>query len=89
MPRTAVVLAVIFVASTRSGIAEQPVLEVTEPPSRMQLPAFYKKYVSANGYPIVGSAKVNDDALKEAAYLINMLLANRPDVRDAMIDGGS
>jgi hypothetical protein len=32
---------------------------------------------------------VNDYALKEAAYLINMMLAKRPDVRDAMIKSGS
>lgn len=37
----------------------------------------------------MASADVNDYALKEAAFLINMLLAKRPDVRDAMIKSGS
>jgi hypothetical protein len=50
---------------------------------------FYTKSISANGYPIVASANVNDYALREAAYLINLMLANRPDVREAMIQSGS
>ena len=63
--------------------------QVTKPPTRLRLPPFYSKYVDAHGYPIVSSAKVNDFALKEAAYLIDMMLAERPDVRKAMIASGS
>ena len=62
---------------------------VTAPPSELKLSPFYKNYVSAGGYPVVSSEKVNDYALKEAAYLINMMLAKRPDVREAMIRSGS
>jgi hypothetical protein len=51
----------------------------------MKLDGFYKKYVNANGYPIVGSEKVSDYALFEAAYLVSLMLAERPDVRDAMV----
>jgi len=69
--------------------AEHAKFQVTAPPSEMKLPAFYEKYVSANGYPIVSSGKVNDYALKEAAFLADMMLAKRPDVRKAMIEGGS
>jgi len=69
--------------------AEAAALKVTAPPPSMNLPDFYKKYVSAGGYPIVGSEKVSDYALKEAAYLINMMLAKRSDVRQAMIESGS
>ena len=63
--------------------------KVMVPPSELKLAGFYEKYVSVNGYPVVSSAKVNDFALKEAAYLIDMMLAQRPDVRDAMIKSGS
>jgi hypothetical protein len=63
--------------------------EVTAPPAELNLDPVYKKYVSAEGYPIIASEKVNDYALKEAAYLVNMLLAKRPDVRAAMIKSGS
>ncbi|MFP6766047.1 MAG: hypothetical protein VB858_20615, partial [Planctomycetaceae bacterium] len=62
---------------------------VTTPPEALKLAPFYRKYVSASGYPIVGSAEVSDYALHEAAYLVNMMLARRPDVKRAMIAGGS
>lgn len=72
------------------SITEQPSsFEVAAPPDRLRLDPFYRKHISANGYPIVSSGKVDDYALKEAAYLVNMMLAKRPDVRDAMIKGGS
>jgi hypothetical protein len=63
--------------------------EVTKPPKELGLDPFYTKYVNADGYPIVSSEKVNDYALKEAAYLVNMMLHTRPDVRKALIEGGS
>jgi len=69
--------------------ADAAALEVTAPPTSLDLPDFYKKYVSAGGYPVVASEKVSDWALKEAAYLVNMMLAKRPDVRKAMIESGS
>lgn len=64
-------------------------LEVTAPPAELKLDPVYKKYVSVDGYPVIASEKVNDFALKEAAYLIRMMLKNRPDVREAMIKSGS
>jgi hypothetical protein len=63
--------------------------EVQAPPAELKLPEFYKKFVSAHGFPIVSSGRVNDFALKEAAYLVDVMLAKRPDVRQAMIDSGS
>ncbi len=60
-----------------------------DPPSANGTPAFYTQSASANGFPIVASAKVNPYALKEAVFLANMMLANRPDVRDAMIKSGA
>jgi len=53
------------------------------------VPNFYAQRVSAHGYPIVGSAKVDPHALQEAAYLVDLMLAKRPDVREAMILSGS
>ncbi|MGB8169955.1 MAG: DUF885 domain-containing protein, partial [Chthoniobacteraceae bacterium] len=53
------------------------------------VPSFYTQSVSAGGFPIVASAKVNPYALKEAAFLVDMMLAKRPDVRDAMIKSGA
>ncbi len=70
-------------------VGSETLYTVTAPPAELQLPEFYAKYVDASGYPIVASAKVNDYALKEAAYLIDLMLAKRPDVRRAMIESGS
>jgi hypothetical protein len=68
---------------------DAPKYSVSAPPADLNLDPVYTKYVSASGYPIIASAKVNDFALKEAAYLVDMLLAKRPDVRKAMIVSGS
>ncbi|HUR44519.1 MAG TPA: hypothetical protein VMZ27_01490 [Candidatus Saccharimonadales bacterium] len=62
---------------------------ITRPPPELNAPAFYTKYIDAEGYPIVASDTVNDYALREAAYLVNLMLARRPDVRTAMIKSGS
>lgn len=53
------------------------------------VPEFYTQHVEAHGFPIVASAKVNPYALKEAAYLVDLMLAKRPDVREAMIKSGA
>ena len=60
-----------------------------DPSGKDGVPAFYTQTVSANGFPIVASAKVNPYALKEAAFLVDMMLAKRPDVRAAMIQSGA
>jgi len=73
------------------GVAESAQEErVTAPPEaevqQLQLDPFYKKFVSAHGFPIVSSEKVSDAALLEAAYLIDRMLAGRDDLRQALID---
>lgn len=64
-------------------------LKVSAPPPDLKLHSFYEQYVSADGYPIIASGKVNPFALREAAYLVNLMLAKRPDVRKAMVESGS
>jgi hypothetical protein len=60
-----------------------------DPRAKDGVPAFYTQVVRAHGYSICASAKVNPYALKEAAYLADLMLAKRPDVRAAMIASGS
>ncbi len=60
-----------------------------DPEAKHGAPKFYSQSASANGFPIVASDKVNPFALKEAAYLIDLMLAKRPDVRDAMTKSGA
>jgi hypothetical protein len=59
------------------------------PQDKNGFPAFYTQSVSVNGFLIVASAKVNPYALKEAEFLVKQMLANRPDVRRAMITSGA
>lgn len=86
-------LALVCPFATRLNAQEEltlnPIGEITAPPKELQIDPFYEKYISAGGYPIVASRKVSDYALKEAAYLVNLMLEERPDVRRAMILGGS
>ena len=62
---------------------------VIPPPAALKVDPFHAKYTSAHGFPIVASAAVSDFALLEAAYLIDALLAARPDVRRALIESGA
>src|ERR1700722_16379726 len=49
---------------------------------------FYKKHVDYKGFSIMSSAKVSDEGLLEARYLINKLLGERADILKAMIKHG-
>jgi hypothetical protein len=65
------------------------VREIIAPPAELKVPAIYKKYLDAKGYPIVATATVNDYALREAVYLVDMMLVKRDDIRAAMTKSGS
>lgn len=60
-----------------------------DPADKEGVPAFYAQRIEAHGYPIVASVKVNPYALREAAHLVDLMLAKRPDIREAMIRSGS
>jgi hypothetical protein len=68
-----------------------PAAEVTvQPPpaaevKRLWLDPFYQKFASAGGFTIVASEKVSDFALIEAAWLIEQMLGQRPDVLKAIV----
>jgi len=53
------------------------------------IPSFCTQRIWVQGYPIVGSDNVNPYALQEAAFWVDKMLANRPDIREAMIRSGS
>lgn len=74
----------------RSVTSEVPIQALRfDPLDKDGVPAFYTQRISAHGFPIVASAKVNPYALKEAAHLADMMFAKRPDVRDAMVKSGA
>ncbi len=76
-------------ASNENRSSEAARWPIRTPPPELKAPRFYRKYVDADGYPILASARVSDYALKEAAYLVTKLLAHRPDVKRAMVASGS
>ena len=60
-----------------------------DPSAKGGVPTFYSQIASANGLPIVASSSVNPYALKEATFLVNQMLANRPDVLAAIMKSGT
>ena len=68
--------------------APPPDLRVTPVPGRLGVDRFYAKHVSVGGLPVLGSAKVSDFALAEAAHLVEQMLRDRADLRDALIAAG-
>ena len=54
------------------------------PPGELRLNPFYQKYLDAFGIPIVSSAAVPDRAHYQARALFGDVLANRPDLLDAL-----
>jgi hypothetical protein len=54
-------------------------------PESLGVDPFYKKYVDAQGIPVISSERVPDAALLVARDIINSMLAARPDLRKAMI----
>ncbi len=59
------------------------------PDEKDGIPNFYTQRIKAGGFPIVASTTVNPYALKEAAYLVNLMLIQRTDIREAMIQSGA
>lgn len=63
--------------------------DVQPPPDSVRrafgLNRVYEKHVDVGGFPVIGSAKVRDEALLEAAFLIERMLEGRDDIRRAMI----
>ena len=89
VPRTVLAMLWIVLLAFPVFSADEQQRVVSLPPPALEVPDYYSKFVSASGYPIVASKSVDDRALLEAAYLIDLMLAKRPDVREAMIKSGS
>lgn len=64
-------------------------VKVSAVPAALAIDPFYKKYVDANGIPVVSSEYVSDSALIRASKVISQMLAKREDVKKAMVAKGS
>jgi hypothetical protein len=56
---------------------------------RLNLHAFYEKHADANGVPILSSRAPTDESLLLACRLVNHMLSERDDVRQALITSGA
>ncbi len=63
-------------------------VKVIDVPDSLNIDPFYKKYVNADGIPVVSSMNVNDSALIRASKVITQVLSKREDVKKAMIAKG-
>lgn len=70
-------------ALTANEVTVGPVPEAER--ERLSLSPFYEKHVSVGGLPIVSSPKVSDEGLREAAAIVQTMLAGRDDIREALI----
>ncbi len=90
-PLTWLVLASVFLVS-RSAVAQEvsaptiamPTDVPAEVVTRFELDPFYRQYLSVEGLPILGSQKVSPAALREAAWIVRHMLAERPEILAAM-----
>ena len=55
-------------------------------PNTLEVSTFYKKYVDAQGIPVISSERVPDDALLVARDIIITMLSARPDIRKKMVE---
>jgi hypothetical protein len=63
----------------------QAIPVVTSPPASLKLDPFYKKYVDAQGIPVISSAKVPDEALIHVLSMANAMLKKSPALRAKMV----
>lgn len=85
-----------FVLVGQHDLREVPVESVAlhqavrfDPPDPNGVPSMYTQRLDAGGFPIVASAKVNRYALEEARYLVNQMLGDQNELRQAIIASGA
>ena len=50
-----------------------------------ELDPFYQQWIDVDGFPVLGSTKVNPYALKETAWLIRQMIGNRQDLINVFV----
>lgn len=87
MPRLAACALVSLLALSAGSSAADPKVEPIPDSVRekYKLDSFYQKWVDVDGLPVMGSKKVSDNALAEAAWIVRQMLADRKDILEAMV----
>ncbi|HMO31496.1 MAG TPA: hypothetical protein PKE07_00725 [Lacibacter sp.] len=81
----ALLLVGIYTSCTKRNTKE-PDLEIKPPPAVLGLSGFYKKYLDADGIPVISSANVSDEALRRARAIVRIMLKNIPAEKQKMIE---
>lgn len=66
-------------------VAQAGDLRVSTPPRELGLDAFYAKYCSADGVPVVAAREVSDAAVRQVARVVTAMLAPMPAVREELV----
>ncbi len=76
---------VVFSQLAETGIVLDEIISPDASPIRdWDLDPHYEKLLLYKGFPIVSSSRVNDAALREAAYLIDRMISHREDIVKAL-----
>jgi alpha-glucosidase len=74
----------------KGSLTEADSITITSPPISFGFNSFYKKYVDANGIPVIGSYRVPDRAFWSARKIIVFLTESLPEnVRKSLTDHGT
>ena len=72
-------------ASATLPAASHPPQQVAPPPASLGLDPFYRKYLDAEGIPVIASSDVDDAELYHARDIILAMLSDRTDLLAAMV----
>ena len=70
------------------GLCSCNTAHVSAPPADLKLDPFYAKYLDCDGIVVISSDQVDDKAFYRLQDLLDNILANRPDLRQTLVDAG-
>ncbi len=82
MPKRSTIIIAVLLAAGVGACAPT----ITPPPPAMALAPFYRQYLDARGIPVTGSGQVSPAALRRARDIVVEMLADRPDIRAALVN---
>ena len=62
---------------------------ITAPPASLRLNSFYRKYLDADGIPVISSDRVPDAALHQVRFMALHMLSKKPEVLAEMVRHGA
>ena len=68
------------VLAATNAMAPEPLSVPANVREQFKLAPFYQGYLDAGGMPVVGSAQLYPDALRECVWIVTNLLAGRPGI---------